>query len=59
MIDNLALGLSHGLMILAAWRLLTRRDLDDAAAPAPPAPDKAKPGWRAVQGVGAKGAGDA
>jgi hypothetical protein len=29
MIDNFALGLTHGLMILAAWRLLTRPDLDD------------------------------
>lgn len=28
MIDNLALGLTHGLMLLAAWRLLHRRDLD-------------------------------
>lgn len=45
MIDNLALGLSHGLMILAAWRLLTRRDLDDPVAPAPPAPEARKSGW--------------
>ena len=45
MIDNLALGLTHGLMLLAAWRLLSRPDLDDPAA-APPAPgDDAKPGW--------------
>lgn len=28
MIDNFALGLSHGLMLLAAWRLLFRDDLD-------------------------------
>jgi len=28
MIDNLALGLTHGLMLLAAWRLLSRPDLD-------------------------------
>ncbi|QIG78332.1 hypothetical protein G5C33_15795 [Sphingosinithalassobacter tenebrarum] len=28
MIDNLSLGLSHGLMILAAWILLRRPDLD-------------------------------
>ena len=34
MIDNLALGLSHGLMLLAAWRLLSRPDLDDPAASA-------------------------
>jgi hypothetical protein len=42
MIDNFALALSHGLMLLAAWRLVTRRDLDDSAAPVPaPAPAKA------------------
>lgn len=34
MIDNLALGLSHGLMLLAAWRLLSRADLDDGDAAA-------------------------
>lgn len=28
MIDNFALGLSHGLMLLAALLLLRRRDLD-------------------------------
>lgn len=28
MIDNLALAITHGLMILAAWLLLARRDLD-------------------------------
>jgi hypothetical protein len=39
MIDNFALALSHGLILLAAWRLLGRPDLDDDAA----APDKAKP----------------
>ena len=38
MIDNLSLGLSHGLMLLAAWLLLRRPELDretgdrDAAA---------------------------
>jgi hypothetical protein len=45
MIDNLALGLSHGLMILAAWRLLTRPDLDDAAASPPPLREESKSGW--------------
>lgn len=29
MIDNFALGLTHALMLLAAWRLLTRTDLDE------------------------------
>lgn len=28
MIDNFALGLTHALMLLAAWRLLSRPDLD-------------------------------
>ena len=36
MIDNFALGLTHGLMLLAAWRLLSRPDLEDDDAP--PAP---------------------
>lgn len=36
MIDNFALALSHGLLILAAWRLLSRPDLDDDSI-APPA----------------------
>lgn len=38
MIDNFALALSHGLLLLAAWRLLWRPDLDDDGAdPAAPA----------------------
>ena len=40
MIDNFALALSHGLMLLAAWRLLSRADLDDDTI-APPAPGAA------------------
>lgn len=40
MIDTFALGLTHGLMILAAWRLLSRPDLEDDDAPR-----IAKPGW--------------
>lgn len=37
MIDNFSLGLTHGLMLLAAWRLLSRIDLDnDVALPADP-----------------------
>ena len=39
MIDNFALGLSHGLMLLAAWRLLSRPALDDDDAP------PVKKGW--------------
>jgi hypothetical protein len=33
MIDNFALGLTHCLMLLAAWRLLSRPDLGDDGAP--------------------------
>lgn len=32
MIDNLSLLISHGLILLACWRLLQRRDLDDESA---------------------------
>ncbi len=32
-IDNLSLGLTHGLMLLAAWLLLKRPDLDSEAPP--------------------------
>ena len=43
MIDNFALALTHGLLLLAAWRLMRRADLDDASAPAPaPAGAQAK-----------------
>jgi hypothetical protein len=29
MIDNFSLALTHGLLLLVAWRLLSRPDLDD------------------------------
>lgn len=44
MIDNFALLVSHGLIMLAAWRLIQRPDLDDDDAP-PVAP---RPRWRAA-----------
>lgn len=43
MIDNFSLLLAHGLLLLTAWRLLQRRDLNsesDADAPQP------RKGWR-------------
>ena len=47
MIDNFALGLTHWLMLLAAWRLLSRPDLeDDEAAPGP------RRGWFAKDAAG-------
>jgi hypothetical protein len=42
MIDNFALAVSHGLILLAAWRLIQRPDLDNDDAP-PRAPAA---GWR-------------
>lgn len=56
MIDYFAIGLTHGLLALAAWRLLLRDDLDSDAGKAtkPPKP------W--LKGTGAsegKASGDA
>jgi len=48
MIDNFALAVSHGLLLLAAWRLVFRPDLDDDDAAPAPQPK----GWRS-QGGGA------
>jgi hypothetical protein len=36
MIDNFAIAVTHGLMLLAAWRLLQRPDLEDDDAPRTP-----------------------
>jgi hypothetical protein len=38
MIDNFSLALTHGLLILAAWRMLSRGDLDREGA-------EKKTGW--------------
>jgi hypothetical protein len=46
MIDNFALALSHGLLLLAAWRLVFRPDLDDDAAPAPQPGEPRRRPWR-------------
>ncbi len=35
MIDHFSILLSHGLLLLAFWRLLRRPELDDEPAPAP------------------------
>ena len=37
MIDNFALGLTHALLALVAWRLIRRNDLDSEPAEACPA----------------------
>ena len=40
MIDNFALAISHGLMLLALWLLLRRPDLDREPGPQDRAPAK-------------------
>ena len=40
MIDNLSLAISHGLMLLAAFLLLRRDDLDREASPKDQEPKK-------------------
>lgn len=45
MIDNFSLGLTHGLLLLAAWRLLLRPDLDDDSAAATPPRIKKRGRW--------------
>ncbi len=41
MIDNFSLALTHGLLLLVAWRLLFRADLD--SEPPPPAEEAPTP----------------
>jgi hypothetical protein len=43
-IDNLVLGLTHGLLLLTAWRLINRPELDDERA-VPARDDEPKPKW--------------
>ena len=51
MIDTFALAVSHGLIILAVWRLLQRPDLNDDSI-APPAADEARPSlWKGRKGA--------
>mgnify|MGYP006286189957 CR=1 FL=1 len=52
MIDDFAVGLTHLLLLIAAWRLLSRPDLDNETA-APSRPLSASPlsvneAWRDV-----------
>ena len=43
MIDNFSLALTHGLLLLVAWRLLARTALDEDPAPgAEPAAPKSR-----------------
>lgn len=46
MIDNFSLGLTHGLMLLAAWLLLRRNDLDAEPPPGEPQEPGTAKGWR-------------
>jgi hypothetical protein len=50
MIDSFSLALTHGLLLLVAWRLLSRSDLDEDPAPGegPAAPKRR--GWAIGRG---------
>jgi hypothetical protein len=50
MIDSFSLALTHGLLLLVAWRLLSRPDLDDDGAAAPDAAVSKKRGWTSGKG---------
>lgn len=45
MIDNLSLAISHGLMLLAAFLLMRRDDLDTEPGPHDQAPAAKKKRW--------------
>jgi hypothetical protein len=45
MIDSFSLALTHGLLLLVAWRLLSRPDLDDDEAAVPDAAVAKRRGW--------------
>jgi len=44
MVDYFAIGVTHGLMLLMAWRLFLRDDLDAEAVPDTPDPAPGKAG---------------
>ena len=51
MIDTFGLAVSHGLIILAVWRLMSRPDLNDDSI-APPAAEAPKPfRWKGRNGA--------
>lgn len=44
MIDNFSIALTHGLLLIAVWRLINRPDLDHED---PPEPDEEPEGFHA------------
>ncbi len=56
MVDYFALGLTHALLALAAWRLLLRESLDHDPAPQPAAQAVPKPALKpALKAIGETG----
>jgi hypothetical protein len=46
MIDNFSLGLTHALLLYAAWKLMARPDLDHEQTPeTKPIAEAKQPGW--------------
>jgi hypothetical protein len=50
MIDNFSLALTHGLLLLVAWRLLSRADLDEDPAPGAEPPAAKSRRWNLRKG---------
>jgi len=53
MVDNFSIALTHGLLLIAAWRLIHRPDLDREE---PPERDKEPEGFGSSNGGGGWGA---
>lgn len=50
MIDSFSLALTHGLLLLVAWRLLSRPDLDEDPAPGEETAVPKSRGWAIDKG---------
>jgi len=50
MIDSFSLALTHGLLLLVAWRLMFRADLDEDPAPGTDAPAPKTRRWTLGRG---------
>ena len=51
MIDNFSLALTHGLLLLVAWRLLSRTDLDEDSVPGAEPPPPKRRRWTFGRGA--------
>jgi hypothetical protein len=59
MIDSFSLALTHGLLLLVAWRLLSRPDLDEDPLPGEQVPAPKTRSWITGRGITGRGGPDA